>query len=91
MPRVWMVVAPLVGDSAALGRGRMKYGYDRNYKDKRKLTSPILAGPILVTKEAIPDPQTLGIKAIYNGKVLQDASTRYKSPSPVPHSRSWPF
>jgi 2-keto-4-pentenoate hydratase/2-oxohepta-3-ene-1,7-dioic acid hydratase in catechol pathway len=83
-----MAVAPLVSDSAVLGRCRMKYGYDRSYKDKCKLTNSILAGPVLVTKEAIPDPQTLGIKAIYNGKVLQDASTRYKLQSPVPASRS---
>ncbi|KIV96715.1 hypothetical protein B0A52_01131 [Exophiala mesophila] len=33
-------------------------------------------GPVLVTKEAIPDPQVLGIKAIYNGTVVQDGNTK---------------
>ena len=37
-------------------------------------------GPVLVTKEAIPDPQVLGIKAIYNGTVVQDGNTKYVSP-----------
>jgi 2-keto-4-pentenoate hydratase/2-oxohepta-3-ene-1,7-dioic acid hydratase in catechol pathway len=33
-------------------------------------------GPVLVTKDAIPDPQTLGIKAIYNGNTVQDGNTK---------------
>ncbi|KAK5101052.1 hypothetical protein LTS08_004658 [Lithohypha guttulata] len=33
-------------------------------------------GPVLVTKDAIPDPQTLGIKAIYNGRTVQDGNTK---------------
>lgn len=33
-------------------------------------------GPVLVTKEAISDPQTLGIKAIYNGDTVQDGHTK---------------
>jgi 2-keto-4-pentenoate hydratase/2-oxohepta-3-ene-1,7-dioic acid hydratase in catechol pathway len=33
-------------------------------------------GPVLVTKEAISDPQTLGIKAIYNGTTVQDGNTK---------------
>ena len=33
-------------------------------------------GPVLVTKQAIPDPQTLSIKAIYNGKTVQDGNTK---------------
>jgi 2-keto-4-pentenoate hydratase/2-oxohepta-3-ene-1,7-dioic acid hydratase in catechol pathway len=33
-------------------------------------------GPVLVTKEAIPDPQVLGIKAIYNGNTVQDGNTK---------------
>jgi 2-keto-4-pentenoate hydratase/2-oxohepta-3-ene-1,7-dioic acid hydratase in catechol pathway len=30
----------------------------------------------LVTKDAIPDPQVLNIKAIYNGNVVQDGNTK---------------
>jgi len=33
-------------------------------------------GPVLVTKDAIPDPQTLSIKAIYNGQTVQDGNTK---------------
>ncbi|KAH8884981.1 5-carboxymethyl-2-hydroxymuconate isomerase [Thozetella sp. PMI_491] len=33
-------------------------------------------GPLLVTPKVITDPQTLGIKTIYNGKVVQDGHTR---------------
>ncbi|ETN41317.1 uncharacterized protein HMPREF1541_03252 [Cyphellophora europaea CBS 101466] len=33
-------------------------------------------GPVLVTKEVVPDPQTLGIKAIYNDQVVQDGNTK---------------
>lgn len=33
-------------------------------------------GPVLVTKEAIRDPQQLSIKAIYNDKTVQDGNTR---------------
>ncbi|KAK6379073.1 uncharacterized protein PV06_04203 [Exophiala oligosperma] len=33
-------------------------------------------GPVLVTKDVIPDPQTLDIKAIYNGKTVQDGNTK---------------
>lgn len=33
-------------------------------------------GPVLVTKEAIPDPQSLSIKAIYNGETVQDGNTK---------------
>ncbi|KAK0268359.1 hypothetical protein LTS00_017592 [Friedmanniomyces endolithicus] len=33
-------------------------------------------GPVLVTPAAIPDPQNLSIKAIYNGRVVQDGNTR---------------
>lgn len=36
-----------------------------------------LLGPVLVTKDAIQDPQVLGIKAIYNGSTVQDGSTKY--------------
>ncbi|KAL3455431.1 hypothetical protein BJX64DRAFT_295059 [Aspergillus heterothallicus] len=32
-------------------------------------------GPVLVSAAAIPDPQTLGLKAIYNGQVVQDGHT----------------
>jgi 2-keto-4-pentenoate hydratase/2-oxohepta-3-ene-1,7-dioic acid hydratase in catechol pathway len=34
-------------------------------------------GPVLVTKDAIPDPQNLKIKAIYNGNTVQDGNTKY--------------
>lgn len=37
-------------------------------------SSPL--GPVLVTKDAIPDPQVLGIKAIYNGQTVQDGNTK---------------
>ena len=33
-------------------------------------------GPVLVTKDAIADPQKLGIKAIYNGETVQDGNTK---------------
>ncbi|KAK5272042.1 hypothetical protein LTR99_009572 [Exophiala xenobiotica] len=33
-------------------------------------------GPVLVTKDVIPDPQTLDIKAIYNGQTVQDGNTK---------------
>ncbi len=33
-------------------------------------------GPVLVTKDAISDPQNLTIKAIYNGKTVQDGNTK---------------
>ena len=33
-------------------------------------------GPVLVTKDAISDPQNLKIKAIYNGKTVQDGNTK---------------
>lgn len=32
-------------------------------------------GPWIVTVDEIPDPQTLGIRCVVNGKVLQDANT----------------
>ena len=38
-------------------------------------------GPVLVTKAAIPDPQTLSIKAIYNGETVQDGNTKYFEPT----------
>lgn len=34
------------------------------------------AGPVLVSPSAIDDPQSLGIKAIYNGQTVQDGNTR---------------
>ncbi|KAL6245942.1 hypothetical protein RBB50_007095 [Rhinocladiella similis] len=33
-------------------------------------------GPVLVTKDVISDPQTLKIKAIYNGQTVQDGNTK---------------
>ena len=33
-------------------------------------------GPVLVAPSAIPNPQELSIKAIYNGKTVQDGHTR---------------
>ncbi|KAH8892626.1 5-carboxymethyl-2-hydroxymuconate isomerase [Thozetella sp. PMI_491] len=33
-------------------------------------------GPVLVSPEAIPDPQTLSIKTLYNDKVVQDGHTK---------------
>ncbi|KAK5995926.1 Fumarylacetoacetate hydrolase domain-containing protein 2 [Cladobotryum mycophilum] len=33
-------------------------------------------GPVLVSPEVIPDPQTLSIKAIYNGQTVQDGHTK---------------
>ncbi len=32
-------------------------------------------GPVLVTKDAIEDPQKLNVKAIYNGQTVQDGTT----------------
>lgn len=34
-----------------------------------------LLGPVLVSPSVIPDPQTLSVKAIYNGEVVQDGQT----------------
>lgn len=36
---------------------------------------------MLVTKDAIPDPQTLALKAIYNGQTVQDGNTKYATRS----------
>ena len=36
-------------------------------------TTPI--GPCLVAASAIPDPQTLSLKTVVNGQVLQDGTT----------------
>ena len=36
----------------------------------------ILAGPVLVSPTAIADPGVLSIKAIYNGKTVQDGHTK---------------
>jgi len=33
-------------------------------------------GPVLVSTSVIQDPQTLSIKAIYDGKTVQDGHTR---------------
>lgn len=33
-------------------------------------------GPTLVSPEAIPDPQALRIRAIHNGKTVQDSNTK---------------
>lgn len=33
-------------------------------------------GPVLVSTSVIKDPQTLGIKAIYNGQTVQDGHTK---------------
>ena len=33
-------------------------------------------GPVLVSSSVIKDPQTLGIKAIYNGQTVQDGHTK---------------
>jgi len=33
-------------------------------------------GPVLVSKDVISDPQTLSIKAIYNGNTVQDGNTK---------------
>ena len=33
-------------------------------------------GPVLVSSTAIPDPQSLSIKAIYNGTAVQDGNTK---------------
>lgn len=34
------------------------------------------SGPVLVAPSVIPDPQTLGIKAIHNGVTVQDGHTK---------------
>lgn len=34
------------------------------------------AGPVLVSPSVIDDPQSLGIKAIYNGQTVQDGNTK---------------
>lgn len=36
----------------------------------------IQSGPVLVATSAIPDPQVLSIKAIYDEGVVQDGHTR---------------
>jgi 2-keto-4-pentenoate hydratase/2-oxohepta-3-ene-1,7-dioic acid hydratase in catechol pathway len=40
------------------------------------LDSSCPIGPVLVSPSVIPDPQALGIKAIYNGQVVQDGHTK---------------
>ena len=44
---------------------------------RTELTRLRTPGPVLVTKDAIPDPQALSIKAIYNGQTVQDGNTKY--------------
>jgi 2-keto-4-pentenoate hydratase/2-oxohepta-3-ene-1,7-dioic acid hydratase in catechol pathway len=36
----------------------------------------LLPGPVLVSPSVIKDPQTLGIQAIHNGKIVQDGHTQ---------------
>lgn len=33
-------------------------------------------GPVLVSPKVITDPQTLSVKAIYNGQTVQDGNTK---------------
>jgi 2-keto-4-pentenoate hydratase/2-oxohepta-3-ene-1,7-dioic acid hydratase in catechol pathway len=39
------------------------------------LDNSLPIGPVLVSPRAIPDPQMLGIKAIYNGRAVQNGNT----------------
>ena len=41
----------------------------------RALTPFCPLGPVLVTADEIPDPQTLGIRTILNGATMQDHTT----------------
>jgi len=42
-----------------------------------------MTGPVLVSPQAIPDPQNLALKAIYDGQVVQDGNTRYETSVPL--------
>ena len=53
---------------------------DLQYADKQFVRAKSLdtftpIGPALVTADEIPDPQTLGIRCLVNGEVMQDSST----------------
>jgi 2-keto-4-pentenoate hydratase/2-oxohepta-3-ene-1,7-dioic acid hydratase in catechol pathway len=43
---------------------------------KLKKCQLIDTGPVLVTRDAIPNPQDLRIRTLYNGDIVQDDSTR---------------
>jgi len=48
---------------------------DKQYTRGKSLDTFCPLGPWLVTRDEIPDPQRLEIKAVWNGKVMQHAST----------------
>lgn len=48
---------------------------DKQYTRGKSLDTFCPLGPWLVTGDEIPDPQALGLKAIWNGKVMQHATT----------------
>jgi len=48
---------------------------DKQYTRGKSLNTFCPLGPWLVTRDEIPDPQALRLKAILNGQVMQDATT----------------
>lgn len=50
---------------------------DRQWVRGKSLDTFCPLGPYLVTKDEVPDPQNLAIRATLNGVVMQDSSTRH--------------
>ncbi|MDY0093728.1 MAG: fumarylacetoacetate hydrolase family protein [Candidatus Vecturithrix sp.] len=50
---------------------------DRQWVRGKSLDTFCPIGPYLVTKDEVPDPQNLAVRAILNGVVMQDSSTRH--------------
>lgn len=49
-----------------------QWSWSKSFDD----TTPF--GPVLVSAKAIPDPQTLSLRAEVNGKILQNGTTAYE-------------
>lgn len=45
-------------------------------------------GPVLVSTQALPEPQKLRLQAVYNGTVVQDDTTRYVTMIPISTRRA---
>jgi 2-keto-4-pentenoate hydratase/2-oxohepta-3-ene-1,7-dioic acid hydratase in catechol pathway len=47
-----------------------------NWSFSKGLDSNCPIGPVLVFPSVIPDPQALGVEAVYNGQTVQDGHTK---------------
>lgn len=46
-----------------------QWGFSKSFDD----TNPL--GPVLVSKHALPDPQTISLKAVFNGQLVQNGNS----------------